>query len=305
MIYTVSSSNFDGNGEIKEQSMNLKEAGRIGEDAFLKAGITDGLTDARLLLEWVTGISLAEYAMNPFQPMTTEQERRYLELVEKRRRRAPLQHLTGEQEFMGLIFRVSPDVLIPRQDTELLTEEALKRLRPGMNVLDLCTGSGCIIVSLEQIGKKRRAVDERNTFTGSDISHAALQIAEINKLRYRAEVSFVESDLFERLNGSYDMIVSNPPYIKTDVIAELEEEVRCYDPIVALDGREDGLYFYRRIVQEAKSFLNDGGQLLLEIGYDQKRAVTDLMEGQGFREIRVLKDLAGLDRVVTGRYDKC
>ena len=153
MIYTVSSSNFDGNGEIKEQSMNLKEAGRIGEDAFLKAGITDGLTDARLLLEWVTGISLAEYAMNPFQPMTTEQERRYLELVEKRRRRVPLQHLTGEQEFMGLIFRVSPDVLIPRQDTELLTEEALKRLRPGMNVLDLCTGSGCIIVSLEQIGK--------------------------------------------------------------------------------------------------------------------------------------------------------
>lgn len=283
--------------------MNLREAGRIGEEAFRKAGIADGPTDARLLLEWVTGISMAEYAMNPVRPLTAGQERRYLELVEKRRRHIPLQHLTGEQEFMGLVFRVSPDVLIPRQDTELLAEEALRALRPGMDVLDLCTGSGCIIISLERIGKIRHVADERNTFTGSDISRAALRVAEANRLRHQAGVDFVESDLFEGLDGRYDMIVSNPPYIRTDVIAELEEEVRCYDPILALDGREDGLYFYRRIINEAEGFLKNGGLLLLEIGYDQRKAVTELMESQGFQEVHVLKDLTGLDRVVTGRYD--
>lgn len=283
--------------------MNLKEARRIGEEAFREAGIADGPMDARLLLEWVTETSMMEYAMNPFQSMTKEQENRYLELVEKRKQRIPLQHLTGEQEFMGLVFEVGPDVLIPRQDTELLAETALKSLKPGMNVLDLCTGSGCIAISLEQIGRKHKITDETNTFTGSDISRSALRIAEANRMRYQAKVSFVESDLFEKLDGKFDMIVSNPPYIRTNVIAELEEEVRCHDPILALDGREDGLYFYRRIIREAEGFLSDGGLLLLEIGYDQKRAVTALLESRGFEEIHVLKDLTGLDRVVTGRYD--
>lgn len=283
--------------------MNLRDARRIGEEALKEAGIADAQTDARLLLEWAAGISMTDYVLNPLREMTEEQEGVYLDLIERRRTRIPLQHLTGEQEFMGISFQVNPDVLIPRQDTELLAEEALKLLRPGMRVLDLCTGSGCIIISLEQLGRRRKAADETNSFTGSDVSPGAIRTAKANAESHKAQVDFVESDLFEHLSGRYDMIVSNPPYIRTDVFAGLEEEVRCHDPVLALDGREDGLYFYRRIIHEARDYLKSDGCLLFEIGYDQREAVTGLMEQYGYREILGLKDLAGLDRVVIGRYD--
>lgn len=283
--------------------MNLREARRLGEERLQKAGIADAPTDARLLQEWVTGISMTEYALNPFQPMTENWEAAYVELIEKRCRRIPLQHLTGEQEFMGLSFRVNPDVLIPRQDTELLAEEALKHLQPGMRVLDLCTGSGCIIISLERVGKEQGKADQTNVFIGSDISPDALRVAEENARCHMAQVSFAESDLFDKLEGTYGMIVSNPPYIRTAEIEKLEEEVRCHDPLLALDGKEDGLYFYRRIIREAEKHLSRGGYLLLEIGYDQGEEVAGLMERAGYGRIRILKDLAGLDRTVIGRYD--
>lgn len=284
--------------------MNLREAREIGEGALKEAGIGDASADARLMLEWVTGISMTEYALNPFRKLTEEQEAVYLDLIGKRKMRIPLQHLTGEQEFMGFSFQVNPGVLIPRQETELLAEAALKLLKPGMRVLDLCTGSGCIIISLEQIGRRQEKADRTNRFTGSDISPAAIRTAAANAGRHGAQVSFLESDLFDRIQDRYDMIISNPPYIRTAVIAELEEEVRCHDPVLALDGREDGLYFYRRIIREAEGYLNPGGRLLFEIGYDQKEEVTKLLEQNGYREIRVQKDLAGLDRVVIGRYDR-
>lgn len=283
--------------------MNLREARRLGEEWLQKAGITDAATDARLLQEWATGISMTEYALNPFQPMTKDWEAAYMDLIKKRCRRIPLQHLTGEQEFMGLSFQVSPEVLIPRQDTELLVEEALKYLRPGMRVLDLCTGSGCIIVSLEQIGRKQGKSDQTNVFTGSDVSPEALRVAKENAGRHKAWVFFEESDLFDKLKGPYDMIVSNPPYIRTAEIGELEEEVRCHDPLLALDGGEDGLFFYRRIIREAGEYLEEGGYLLVEIGYDQGKEVAGLLERAGYDEIRIRKDLAGLDRTVVGRYD--
>ena len=275
----------------------------LGEKQLQKAGITDASTDARLLQEWITGISMTEYAMNPLRPMTEDLEAAYMELIEKRSRRIPLQHLTGEQEFMGLSFQVNSDVLIPRQDTELLAEEALKHLRPGMRVLDLCTGSGCIIISLERIGRKLGKADQTNVFTGSDVSPDALRVADENARRHMAQVSFAESDLFDKLEGTYDMIVSNPPYIRTAEIEELEEEVRCHDPLLALDGKEDGLYFYRRIIREAGKYLDRRGYLLLEIGYDQGEEVVRLMERGGYTGIRILKDLTGLDRTVIGRYD--
>lgn len=284
--------------------MNLREAREIGEGALKEAGIGDASADARLMLEWVTGISMTEYALNPFRKLTEEQEAVYLDLIGKRKMRIPLQHLTGEQEFMGFSFQVNPGVLIPRQETELLAEAALKLLKPGMRVLDLCTGSGCIIISLEQIGRRQEKADGTNRFTGSDISPAAIRTAAANAGRHGAQVSFLESDLFDRIQDRYDMIISNPPYIRTAVIAELEEEVRCHDPVLALDGRGDGLYFYRRIIREAEGYLNPGGRLLFEIGYDQKEEVTKLLEQNGYREIRVQKDLAGLDRVVIGRYDR-
>lgn len=284
--------------------MNLREAREIGEGALKEAGIGDASADARLMLEWVTGASMTEYALNPFRKLTEEQEAVYLDLIGKRKMRIPLQHLTGEQEFMGFSFQVNPGVLIPRQETELLAEATLKLLKPGMRVLDLCTGSGCIIISLEQIGRRQEKADGTNRFTGSDISPAAIRTAAANAGRHGAQVSFLESDLFDRIQDRYDMIISNPPYIRTAVIAELEEEVRCHDPVLALDGREDGLYFYRRIIREAEGYLNPGGRLLFEIGYDQKEEVTKLLEQNGYREIRVQKDLAGLDRVVIGRYDR-
>ncbi len=284
--------------------MNLREALKAGEKTLAEARIADAPTDARLLLWKAAGITLTEYALDPFREMGEEEVREYLELIGRRKKRIPLQHLTGEQEFMGLSFQVNRDVLIPRQDTELLVEEALKLLKPGMHVLDLCTGSGCIIISLERIGKERGLADETGSFTGSDISPGAVRTAMANAARHQARALFTESDLFEKLEGGYDMIISNPPYIRTAVIGELEEEVRCYDPLLALDGKEDGLHFYRRIIREAEGYLNPGGWLLFEIGYDQREAVTELMKQQGYRQIQVKKDLAGLDRVVIGRYDR-
>ncbi len=284
--------------------MNLREALKAGEKTLAEARIADAPTDARLLLWKAAGITLTEYALDPFREMGEEEVREYLELIGRRKKRIPLQHLTGEQEFMGLSFQVNRDVLIPRQDTELLVEEALKLLKPGMHVLDLCTGSGCIIISLERIGKERGLADETGSFTGSDISPGAVRTAMANAARHQARALFTESDLFEKLEGGYDMIISNPPYIRTAVIEELEEEVRCYDPLLALDGKEDGLHFYRRIIREAEGYLNPGGWLLFEIGYDQREAVTELMKQQGYRQIQVKKDLAGLDRVVIGRYDR-
>ena len=284
--------------------MNLREALKAGEKTLAEARIADAPTDARLLLWKAAGITLTEYALDPFREMGEEEVREYLELIGRRKKRIPLQHLTGEQEFMGLSFQVNRDVLIPRQDTELLVEEALKLLKPGMHVLDLCTGSGCIIISLERIGKERGLADETGSFTGSDISPGAVRTAMANAARHQARALFTESDLFEKLEGGSDMIISNPPYIRTAVIEELEEEVRCYDPLLALDGKEDGLHFYRRIIREAEGYLNPGGWLLFEIGYDQREAVTELMKQQGYRQIQVKKDLAGLDRVVIGRYDR-
>ncbi len=284
--------------------MNLREALRAGEEALKAAGIADASTDARLLLEKAAGITLTEYALDPFREMEEEGKKEYLELIGRRTKRIPLQHLTGEQQFMGLSFQVNRDVLIPRQDTELLAEEALKLLKPGMHVLDLCTGSGCVIISLERIGKEKGLADGTSSFTGSDISPEAVRTARANAAQHQAGVRFEESDLFEKLEGGYDLIVSNPPYIRTAVIEELEEEVRCHDPLLALDGKEDGLYFYRRIIREAEGHLNPGGWLLFEIGYDQREMVTELMMQRGYRQIRAKKDLAGLDRVVIGRYDR-
>lgn len=284
--------------------MNLREALKAGEETLREAGIADAPTDARLLLWKAAGITLTEYALDPFREMEEKWTRQYLELIGRRRKRIPLQHLTGEQEFMGLSFLVNREVLIPRQDTELLAEEALKLLKPGMRVLDLCTGSGCIIISLERIGTERGLADETSSFTGSDISPGAVRTAMANAARHQAGVRFVQSDLFEKLEGGYDLIVSNPPYIPTAVIAGLEEEVRSHDPLLALDGKEDGLHFYRRILGEADGYLNPGGWLLFEIGCDQREAVTELMERRGYRQVQAKKDLAGLDRVVIGRYDR-
>ena len=280
-------------GKILTLQMIYKE----GAETLEHAGIPDAKLDAWYLLEYVTGISRASYFGDPKREVPKEQAESYREVILRRAGHIPLQHITGEREFMGYSFLVNPDVLIPRQDTETLTEEALKFTEPGMKVLDMCTGSGCILISLM---KKCHGL----TGTGCDISEKALKTARENGRRLQVEASWIQSDLFEQISERFDLIVSNPPYIRTGVIEELQEEVRLHDPWIALDGKKDGLYFYRRIIAESTGYIRDNGALMFEIGHDQAEDVVRLMEEAGYTQIRVKKDLAGLDRVVTGRYNK-
>ena len=217
----------------------------------------------------------------------------YQDALQTRMGHVPLQYITGEQEFMGLSFAVNPHVLIPRQDTEILVEEAQKRIHAGMDALDLCTGSGCIIVSLSKYAPIHAAA--------SDISAQALKTAKENAKRHGVTVDFIESDLFEGITSRYDIIVSNPPYIPTEEIKTLMPEVREFEPFLALDGKEDGLFFYRKIIREANSHLKPDGFLLLEIGCGQGKDVACLMEAEGYKEITIRKDLSGLDRIVIGK----
>lgn len=279
--------------------MTLEEAYRLGNDVLNEAGVPDAGTDAWILLEHVTGVSRTRYYVNPRQVLSEEEEERYLSYIEKRKKRIPVQHLTGVQEFMGLEFMVNEHVLIPRQDTEVLVETVWEDLEPGMRVLDMCTGSGCILISLM---KRMQTVSGEDGITGvgADLSHEALQVAEENASKQKVGAVFVESDLFDNVEGTYDIIVSNPPYIRTSVIKELQEEVKLHDPYAALDGKEDGLFFYREIIKKSKEYLKKGGRLYFEIGHDQGGDVKKLMEEAGFSEVTVKKDLAGLDRVVFG-----
>lgn len=279
--------------------MTLEEAYRLGSTALDEAGISDAGTDAWILLEHVTGVSRTRYYVNPRQSLSEDEEKSYLSYIEKRKKRIPVQHLTGVQEFMGLEFLVNEHVLIPRQDTEVLVETVWKDLEPGMRVLDMCTGSGCILISLM---KRMQTVSGEDGIhgVGVDLSREALQVAETNASKQNVGAVFVESDLFEQVEGTYDIIVSNPPYIRTSVINELQEEVKLHDPYTALDGKEDGLFFYREIIKKSKEYLKKGGRLYFEIGHDQGEDVKKLMEEAGFTQVTVKKDLAGLDRVVFG-----
>lgn len=279
--------------------MTLEEAYRLGSTALDEAGISDAGTDAWILLEHVTGVSRTRYYVNPRQSLSEDEEKSYLSYIEKRKKRTPVQHLTGVQEFMGLEFLVNEHVLIPRQDTEVLVETVWKDLESGMRVLDMCTGSGCILISLM---KRMQTVSGEDGIhgVGVDLSREALQVAEANASKQNVGAVFVESDLFEQVEGTYDIIVSNPPYIRTSVINELQEEVKLHDPYTALDGKEDGLFFYREIIKKSKEYLKKGGRLYFEIGHDQGEDVKKLMEEAGFTQVTVKKDLAGLDRVVFG-----
>ncbi len=273
--------------------MTFREAISFGEKKLNIAGIEDAKNDAWLLLTYVCKIDRTYYYVHMDEQMSDEQVAEYESVLNKRAEHVPLQYITGEQEFMGLTFRVNDAVLIPRQDTETLVEEALKVIRPGMKVMDMCTGSGCILISI-----LKNVVDVEGC--GYDISKQAINVAKENAKLNNVTATFERSDLFENVTDTFDVIVSNPPYIPTDVIGGLMPEVAVYEPIQALDGKEDGLYFYRKIVAEASEYLNAEGKLLFEIGHDQGEAVSNLMTDAGFEGVRVIKDLAGNDRVVIG-----
>lgn len=288
---------------MKQVSPIYKEVYEAGREALQEAGIDEAALDARLLLEYVCGTDRNTLLAHGEREVSEEEYGGYRELIGKRASRIPLQHLTGEQDFMGLTFLVNKDVLVPRQDTEVLVEEVMQNLHDGMRILDLCTGSGCILLSLLHYSNDCTGV-------GVDLSAEALAVARENYERLRIErpemeALFLEGDLFAALStegGRFDIIVSNPPYIETDVMSTLMPEVREHEPRIALDGGADGLVFYRRIAQEAGRHLNGGGMLFFEIGCEQADAVREIMEEAGFREIQVVKDFAGLDRVVYGSW---
>ncbi len=282
--------------------MTLRELLAAGEEKLRSAGIEDWKMDAWYLMEETLQVTRTRYLMDAGRTISHEDTDRYLELIEKRAAHIPLQHLTGHQEFMGLDFRVSEDVLVPRQDTEVLVEEVLKYMRSGMSVLDMCTGSGCILLSILKLAADMNGCRDLKG-NGADLSEKALRIAEENRehLGLVGDVTLVQSNLFENISGTYDIIVSNPPYIASEVIPTLSEEVKDHEPMMALDGGTDGLDFYRIIIEKSPSYLTPGGMLFFEIGYDQGISVSELME-KDFTDIHVEKDLAGLDRVVYGTY---
>lgn len=284
--------------------MTLYDLLNEGSAALLQAGDSDGENDAKLLLFEAFHLDLVHFLMDRLRPLSEQDEqvqeqiRTYRSMITKRASRIPLQQILGSQEFMGLDFFVNEHVLIPRQDTETLVELVLQEQQSTeKKLLDLCTGSGCIAISLAVKGGYE-------SVTATDLSEEALKMAERNAKAHQKEIIFRQGDLFSALPqseaGTFDIITSNPPYIPTAVIATLEPEVREHEPMMALDGTEDGLKFYRQIAKKAGTWLKPGGVIYLEIGYDQGEAVSGLLREAGFDKVRVVKDLPGKDRVVCG-----
>lgn len=284
-----------------------------GQYRLNKAGCLDPKVDAEELYCFLTGMDKVEVFIHAEDEVDTETERRYLKLIKRREERVPLQHITGEQEFMGFRFKVTEDVLIPRQDTETLVTEGARiikampkdqkrsfldrfRKNKGKEILDLCCGSGIIGISMARICEE---VD----LTASDISAKAIALCKKNAKDNRVEGTFLEGDLFAPHEGRrFDMILTNPPYVKTNMIAMLQEEIKDHEPRQALDGGKDGLDYYRKIVSQAPGYLKAGGYLLMEIGHDQGEALRKMLNEAGvYSDIEVVRDLAGRDRVVKCR----
>ena len=286
---------------MKQKTLTLKQLYKVGTVKLAEEGIEEFSLDAWYLLEYVTGVSKAMYFAEPERAVSEENADRYIDCIRRRAAHIPLQHITGEQEFMGYPFCVNEHVLIPRQDTEILVEEAIQVMRPKMKVLDMCSGSGCIVLSILKMCREKYYMTDLQGI-GADVSEEALKVARENGRRLGGPVTWIQSDLFAKIpeEEKYDVIVSNPPYIETAVIDTLQEEVRLHDPYIALDGKEDGLYFYRRIISEAGKYLKTQGKLMFEIGCDQAEAVEELMKNAGYEQITVKKGLAGLDREVSG-----
>lgn len=260
---------------------------------LLEAGVTEAQNDAFVLWQEAFGLNRTGYLINADKEADSNLYPKYMMLINRRCTRMPLQYITGKAYFMGLELKVTPAVLIPRFDTEILVEEVLKYVDTESTVLDMCTGSGCIAVSIASLSKA--------TVTGVDISQEALEIAKGNAEHNQVStVEFLESDMFQNVTGTFDVIVSNPPYIPSKDVLELMPEVKEHEPMMALDGSEDGLFFYRILAEQAADFLNPEGLLIMEIGYNQAEDVKKLLANNNFIGIRVIKDLAGHDRVVCG-----
>ena len=285
----------------------LRDAVNYGKQFLEDFGIENAQYDATELLLLVMGISRTQYLINSMDKIDSGKLAEYAELINKRAEHIPLQHITGIVNFYGREYKVNANVLIPRQDTEILVEEVMKLTNSESRVLDMCTGSGCIIISLAASGHT-----SENGAVAIDISDDALKVADYNKKYNNADyIKLIKSDMFsssecqqyKNEDNRFDVIVSNPPYIPTKDIDELSEEVRLHDPVLALDVYTDVLIFYKAITKQSVNYLKENGYLCYEIGYNQAEDVRNIMEQCGYSGIKVIKDLAGLDRVVIGRLN--
>ena len=267
---------------------------------FRAAGIPDPETDSALLLSFLTGQTPLSLRLNSDTELSPDIVESFHAMAERRLAREPLQYITGTAPFYGYSFLITPDVLIPRFDTETLVEAVLGILKPSMRLLDICTGSGCIPAVISKEFAERTGGGDLDV-TASDISEGALHVARENAERLGVDIHFVKSDLFSEITGTYDIITANPPYIKEADISLLDQEVRAFEPHTALSGREDGLYFYRKITAEASDYLCRDGIMVLEIGADQAESVSGMLRGHGFRDIRLVRDLGGRDRVLMAK----
>ena len=268
-----------------------------GTKMLTQAGIDEAELDARYILEYITGLNSAQYFIHSEDIIEKDKAEEFFRLIERRSKRIPLSYVIGTRDFFGLTFKVDENVLIPEQETELLVEEVIKHSE-GKSVLDMCTGSGCIAISIALFGNPSKVA-------ASDISEKALEVARENAKSLKAgEISFIQGDMFENVTDKFDIIVSNPPYIETKVIDELMPEVRDYIPRLALDGDIDGLKFYRIISKEAVKKLNKNGRIFYEIGYNQSRAVASILLENGFTDVKIMKDYSGLDRIVMAKLDE-
>lgn len=272
-----------------------------------QADIPEADSDIRLFAMDVAGCTYSTLILRMAEDVTEEQAQKLHAYVTERMTHKPCQYILGTQEFMGMEFATAPEVLIPRPETELLVEQACERLKKliekkrkqtgdrKLRVLDMCCGSGCIGISVAKL-VPAVAVDL------ADISDAAITLTKKNRERLQADCMVIQTDLFAQIEEKYDMIISNPPYIRTDEIPKLMAEVRDFEPHLALDGKEDGLYFYDKIIREAREYLYEDGYILFEIGQDQLDAVRGFLVENGYVDIEGMKDYAGLDRIVTARY---
>lgn len=276
--------------------MTIMEAIRKGMIELKNANIESPNLKSRLLMQFTLNKSRQFVIVNDMKELNLSEKKKYFNSISKMRKGIPLEHITHQKEFMKLNFFVDENVLIPRQDTEILVEEVIKIAQKinAKKILDLCTGSGAIAVSLAKYLSKC-------DITAIDISDNALKIAKKNAINNQVEnqITFISSDMFTNLNNEkFDIIVSNPPYVKRSVIKNLDEQVQN-EPYIALDGGEDGLYFYKKILKEAYQYLKYGAYLCLEIGFDQKIDVIELIENEEkFENTYSKKDLYGNDRIV-------
>ena len=271
--------------------MKIQEALNIGKENLNKNNIEDASLITRILLASILMCDREKLVVEYDKELKKEYENEFFEDIEKVAKGYPMQYITNSQEFMKMCFYVDESVLIPRPDTEILVEEVIKLCKDKnkKDILELCTGSGAIAISLAKYLEDAR-------ITATDISEKALKVAIKNEKQLLQNISFIQSDMFQNINEKYDIIVSNPPYIKKQ---DIEKYSLKYEPKLALDGGEDGLRFYRIIINDGYKYLKPNGIIALEIGFDQKEEVINIAnECKKYRNIYCKQDLSGNDRVI-------